>query len=50
MYFLDLTVRKKQTRFISSHFYAAGGSVGQKVEQRKKNNKCVLAEGSKERL
>lgn len=46
MYWI-LTQREKQNLFISSNFYAADGSVGDKVEQGKKNNNCNLAEGSK---
>lgn len=49
IYVLDFNTEGKTDLFISSHFYAAGGSVGDKMEQGKKNNNCNLAEGSKGR-
>lgn len=47
IYVLDFNTEGKTDLFISSNFYAADGSVGDKVEQGKKNNNCNLAEGSK---
>ena len=47
IYTLDFNcVGKRITQlFISTNFYAADGSVGEKLEQGKKNNKCAIAVG-----